>query len=267
MARIRSVHPGLFTDEAFVSCSALARLLVIGLWTEADDQGVFEWKPVTLKMRILPVDNADVPAILAELETANLIRRFTVEGRQYGAVRNFCKFQRPKKPNSVHPLPSEFRTYVGSKAVSSEPIPPVTTLSGEPANDDAPPVPQKGEIAPQMEDGGWRGEEKEEEKGGGRAGARSGSYAFDGQVIRLNRADYNRWKAAYRAIPDFDAELNSLDAFYASEPKAKLGNWFVRASTALNNKHQEHLARRPPTNDAAPRPQADPKTNPQWANY
>ena len=32
MARIRSIHPGIWTDEAFVELSALARLLYIGLW-------------------------------------------------------------------------------------------------------------------------------------------------------------------------------------------------------------------------------------------
>ena len=46
MARIRSVHPGLWTDEAFVSVSMTARLLAIGLWNQCDDQGAFEWKPI-----------------------------------------------------------------------------------------------------------------------------------------------------------------------------------------------------------------------------
>jgi len=254
MARIRSVHPGLFTDEAFVSCSALSRVLFIGLWTEADDQGLFEWKPITIKMRLLPVDNADVPALLEELEAANMIRRYEHDGRQFGAIRNFCKFQRPKKPNAVHFMPPEFRTYVASSAASSVPDKASPIIGGKPANDDAQPVPQKGEIAPQMEDGGGRVEEEEEKEGGGRATARSGSYAFEGRVIRLKPKDYRAWKQAYHAIPDFDAELNSLDAFYASEPKGKLGNWFVRASTALNNKHQEHAARQKPPEK--PRPQA-----------
>ena len=68
MARIRSVHPSLFTDEAWVSCSPLARLLYIGLWTDADDQGLFEWKPLQIKMRLLPGDSADVAAMRAALD-------------------------------------------------------------------------------------------------------------------------------------------------------------------------------------------------------
>ena len=54
MARIRSVHPALFTDESFVSLSDSAQIFWVGLWCEADDQGVFEWKPLTLKMRTRP---------------------------------------------------------------------------------------------------------------------------------------------------------------------------------------------------------------------
>lgn len=103
MPRIRSVHPGFFTDEAVVGCSMAARVLLIGLWTEADDGGVFSWKPITLKMRILPADTADVNALLAELEAANVIRRYEAEGGNWGAIRNFMVFQRPKSPKQTHP--------------------------------------------------------------------------------------------------------------------------------------------------------------------
>lgn len=172
MARIRSVHPGLFTDEAFVSASPLARLLWIGIWTECDDQGAFEWKPITLKMRLLPVDNADVAALLDELAQLDMVRRYTMDGRNYGVVRNFARFQRPKKPNSTFPIPDEFRTFLGSSAGSSEPSddeeggsspPPVLSSGGSspPQPRKPPPVPPKAEIRPQMEDGGGRGEERD----------------------------------------------------------------------------------------------------------
>ena len=122
MARIRSIHPNRFTDEAFVGCSPLARIFFIGLWTDADDQGVFEWRPLQLRMRLLPGDSADAAALLAELETAGLVVRFEVGGKSYGAVRDFRVHQRPKKPNAVHPLPPEWRTYVGLDAPVSEPV-------------------------------------------------------------------------------------------------------------------------------------------------
>lgn len=112
MARIRSIHPGLWMDEAFVGCSPLARLLWIGLWGEADDHGVFEWKATVIRMRILPGDLADVPALLAELAKAELIMAFSEGGRSFGAIRNFLKWQRPKVSQFLYPCPPEVATFV-----------------------------------------------------------------------------------------------------------------------------------------------------------
>lgn len=152
MARIRSIHPGIFTDEAWVSCAPLTRLLFFGLLTDADDQGVFEWKPLQIKMRLLPGDVADVGAMLDEMAAVDLVKAFEHGGKRFGAIRNFRKHQRPKKPNSIHFLPEELRTYVALNDASSDH-----------EADDLPPVgnwfPTHGENPPQMEDGGWRMED------------------------------------------------------------------------------------------------------------
>lgn len=116
MARIRSVHPSLWTDAAFVSLSPMARLLLIGLWGESDDKGCFVWSAIEIKMRILPADNVDTEELLSELESAGRVLRYEVDGKFYGAVRNFAKFQRPKSPNDVHPMPSEIRKFAGHKS-------------------------------------------------------------------------------------------------------------------------------------------------------
>jgi hypothetical protein len=154
MARIRSIHPGIFTDEAFMSASAHARLLIIGIWCEAWDDGVFEWKPLTLKARLFPVDAVDLPALLAELTDLEFVTRFDHAGKSYGAIRNFGKFQRPKKPNSSGVLPSTLQSYVAVE-ISSEPVPNQFRTSPE--------------KSPQMEDGG--GKREEEEKQGSDADA------------------------------------------------------------------------------------------------
>lgn len=143
MARIRSIHPGFFTDEDLVSVSAHARLLFLGIGVEADDKGIFEWKPITLKMRLFPVDNVDIEALLSELEAVNAVRQFEIEGRKYGAIRNFRKFQRPKTPNDVHPITSELRTYVSLSD-------PTTEIEA----DKAPAFLPNVEMSPQMEEVG-----------------------------------------------------------------------------------------------------------------
>lgn len=120
MSRIRSIHPGFWTDEAVVSVSHAARLLLIGIWNQSDDKGAFEWKPVQLKMRVFPADNVDVVTLLTELEAADLVRQYTVDQRSYGAVRNFVRFQRPKKPNDVFPMPEPLRAYAKSGSTSAK---------------------------------------------------------------------------------------------------------------------------------------------------
>lgn len=183
MARIRSVHPGLWTDETFVGLTRDARLLLIGLWSECDDRGVFEWKPLQIKMRLCAGDDVSVAEIgewLAELTASEVAKKYSLDGKSYGAVRNFCRWQRPKKPNYTHPMPDEFRHYVGFDATSSEPKrdegvsnsePGILSdqHGSEPSTDEPATVPNQfptgGEKSPQREEikeeGG--GEEREEE--------------------------------------------------------------------------------------------------------
>jgi len=111
MARIRSVHPGLWTDEAFVSLSCAARLFLIGLWTECDDDGCFAWKPLQLKMRLAPADNIDPVATLAEIEAIGAVKRFAFDDCAIGVVRNFRRFQKPEKPRPGMSRTDEMRAF------------------------------------------------------------------------------------------------------------------------------------------------------------
>jgi hypothetical protein len=134
-----------------------ARVLLPGIWTECDDQGVFAWKPLTLKARLMPADAVDITAALFELARGNFLKRFTLGDKDYGAVRNFRKFQRPKKPTSIYPLPPEFRTYVGLTAIGGELVPHQDETGDE---DIAPSGDTSGGKSPQMEgEGGRRSDE------------------------------------------------------------------------------------------------------------
>jgi len=124
MARIRSIHPGLFTDEAFMVLTVehpLAIPLLLGVWAESDDSGSFEWKPLTLKARILPVATCDTAALLAALVVGNFIKRFEIDGRSIGVIRNFVKFQRPKSPVDHLPFTSESRAFAGFEPDGTRP--------------------------------------------------------------------------------------------------------------------------------------------------
>lgn len=73
MARIRTIKPEFFTSEDIVGLSALARLLYVALWCEADKEGRMVWKPKTFKMRYLPADECDIDALCGELLAAKLV--------------------------------------------------------------------------------------------------------------------------------------------------------------------------------------------------
>lgn len=185
MARIRSIHPGIFTDEGFASLSMAARVLLLGVWTEADDHGVFEWKPVTLKMRVMPVDNVSIPELLAECERADVLKRFT-SGKSYGLVRNFCRFQRPKKPKYTHPMPPELFLYAGLKDDGSLQVLHQSRTGGE--------------MSPQREDEGGEGEEESGiEKGEGVKPSRSDLRVVEGGEDRPIPID-DKYDPSDRAI-------------------------------------------------------------------
>lgn len=99
------MHPGQWTDDMFVTCSPLARLLALGLRNESDDNGIFEWNPVKLKMRVLPADNCEIESLLVELVASQQIVQYEVSGKKYGLIRNFTKYQRPKYPTYLYPIP------------------------------------------------------------------------------------------------------------------------------------------------------------------
>lgn len=178
MSRIRSTHPGVWTDERFVSVSAFARLLFMGIWNECDDYGSFEWSPLKLKMRLLPADAVDAVALMAELAEAGSIVRYEIGDKAYGAVRNFCQYQRPKKPTHVHPQTAEVGEWVNIEARS--------TRDGS------------EEVGEELPTGGEKSRQRKDEGGKGRpvpAKARTGEKRAQGSRLPLDFIVPEDWKA------------------------------------------------------------------------
>jgi len=106
MARIRSIKPAFFTSEDTCACSPLARLLFLGLLTEADKAGRLEDRPRQLKRRLLPDDDCDVDALLWELVDHALVSRYQAAGVEIIQVLNFLKHQKPHPKESESQLPA-----------------------------------------------------------------------------------------------------------------------------------------------------------------
>lgn len=95
MARIRSIKPEFWTDGVMVTLTPLARLLYIGMWNFACDGGHLENDPVSLKLRILPMDDVDARGLVAELlDTGRIRRRVMGDGREYLAILRFGDHQK-----------------------------------------------------------------------------------------------------------------------------------------------------------------------------
>lgn len=75
MAKMRGIKPDIWTDEKFVSVSPLARLLFIGMWNHACDNGHVDSSEMQLKMRVLPMDNCDIGELVSELVGVGLVVR------------------------------------------------------------------------------------------------------------------------------------------------------------------------------------------------
>jgi hypothetical protein len=215
VARIRSIHPGLFSDPEFAGLSDAAQIFYLGLLTEADDNGVFEWKPATLRIRLRPCKDGAIEPLLSELQAGDKVRPYEIGGRVYGAIRNFRKFQRPKLPKSWHPIPDDFRSYVGL---------------------DDPDSPKRGrgrpsslgtsEIKSQMEDEGWRMKDGSVPNGtGARAPAKDVIFAeslpwLNGRAGKDCRALVGKWLSEVR---DDDAVLQLLQSAEQENPVDPVG--------------------------------------------
>jgi hypothetical protein len=107
MARIRSIKQDFFLDEELAECDMAARILFEGLWVIADKAGRLSDRPQRIKPQILPYDDVDIDALLAQLADRNFIIRYEVEGRRYIQIRNFLRHQKPhpKEPESIIPSP------------------------------------------------------------------------------------------------------------------------------------------------------------------
>lgn len=97
--RIRTVKPQLFQHEGLNDLETEhvgkhIMLTFIGLFTQADGAGRFEWKPRTLKLHILPFVTFDIEDTLNILCNAGHIVYYVFEGKAYGQVVNFTKHQR-----------------------------------------------------------------------------------------------------------------------------------------------------------------------------
>lgn len=107
MARSRNIKPGFFSNEDLADLDFAARLLFIGMWTEADREGRLEDRPKRLKMALFPADNVDIDGMLEALELKGFIRRYEASGVKAIQVVNWSKHQNPHVKEAASTIPAE----------------------------------------------------------------------------------------------------------------------------------------------------------------
>ena len=112
MARIRTIKPEFWTDETVTECSLTTRLLFIGIWNFADDNGNIERSSKQMKMKIFPADDVNTEKCVKELLAIGLLREYEKDGNKYLNIKGFLKHQVINKPSKIgHPKYEEiFRT-------------------------------------------------------------------------------------------------------------------------------------------------------------
>lgn len=109
MPRTRSIKPEFWSDEKLGGLSFIERLLFLGMWTFADDEGLIRANPQLLKSQIFPYDdikNAVIENALETFERKEMIFRYKISDQNYAWVVKFRIYQRIDKPQpSQNPTP------------------------------------------------------------------------------------------------------------------------------------------------------------------
>ncbi len=94
--KIRSLHPGFFSDRKLTGLPYEARLLFAGLWCRSDDYGRGLYLPKSIEGDVFPVDTVNIVELLLMLENVGLIRLYDNDGERFYEVSNWNVYQSPK---------------------------------------------------------------------------------------------------------------------------------------------------------------------------
>lgn len=123
MARKRMVSPEFWTDDKIIDLTITERLLFIGMWNFADDEGIITNKPKQIKAQIFPIDDItheSISEMLMNLQATGLIH--FGNDNSLIKIKNWTRYQKINRPT---PSNYTFRKGITESSVSTqEPITP-----------------------------------------------------------------------------------------------------------------------------------------------
>lgn len=103
MARKRMIDPNIWQSEDFSKLSTLAKLVFIGLFSLADDEGRGRSNPVYLKSTLFPYEegirSTDIDKTLSEISSNMSVIFYTCDGSSYYSLYNWNTWQKIDKPS------------------------------------------------------------------------------------------------------------------------------------------------------------------------
>lgn len=105
--RRRIIDPAFWTDSKITSLSFITRLLYIGLWQYADDEGLFVEDIKAIKMTLFPDQKFPIETSYRELASNDFFRFGTANGNRIVEIRHFSDHQTINRPT-----PSKLRDIV-----------------------------------------------------------------------------------------------------------------------------------------------------------
>lgn len=104
MARKRMIDPNIWQSEDFGRLSLLAKIVFIGLFSLADDEGRGRANPVYLKSNLFPYEesmrSADITKTLVEISSNMSVIFYSCDGSDYYSLYNWNDWQKIDKPTS-----------------------------------------------------------------------------------------------------------------------------------------------------------------------
>jgi hypothetical protein len=132
MARIRTIKPTFWTDDKVTSVCRDARLLFVGIWNFAGDDGLIEDKPRQIKMQVFPGDDDlsadDVARLIDVLVAEGLLDRYDApDSTVHLHVHHWVRHQRVDRPSKgVYSL-SDLRIRRGLASPREDSLPSLAT--------------------------------------------------------------------------------------------------------------------------------------------
>jgi hypothetical protein len=101
MARRRMIDPNFWTSEDISKLNIQQRLLVIGLFSNADDEGKGKANPAAIRSAVFTYDDISLQEITWDIEVIQTVINiifYEIDGSKYYKFINWTKWQRVDKP-------------------------------------------------------------------------------------------------------------------------------------------------------------------------